>query len=672
MNLNKILEEQDNVANLLKEEDLKDIGNTVIAGFDEDEMSRASWKKDVKEYVKLALQVCEEKSFPWPDASNVKYPLISIAALQFAARAYPSLVPQDGKVVSCGSYGADDKGTKQARARRVSQYMSYQVMHEMDHWEDNMDNLLSILPIFGVCFKKTFFNSRKKSNESILVHPFNFVVNYWTGELDDCPRASEIIYRNKRQITENTRKGLYLDVDLGSPHINENFKEEINVSKNIKEAATDDNEFTPYLLIEQHTYLDLDGDGYAEPYVVLVDYNTRQVLRITPRFIQEDVEFNKDGKVSEIKATSHYTKFPFIPSADGSFYTRGFGHLLGPINEAMNTIVNQLIDAGSLSNLQSGFIGKGLKIRQGDVRFRPGEWKPVNALGSDIKSNIFPLPVREPSSVLFQLLGMLMQSGKELASVAEIMTGKMPGQNTPAYTTQATIEQGMKVFTAVYKRVYRAMTEEFKKLYNLNTRYLDEQDYSEVLDDQLATKQDFSYADKDICPSADPSASSDTEKLQKYQTTGSLLQLGTVNPIWYTQKTMAAMGFTDSEIQTAMEGSKATQPPQPDPEMQKMQMEGQMKQKESETKIQIEQTKAALKVKEAQFKMALKQQEDTMGMKLKAQGEMMQQQFEAIKAELALRTEAAKHEQIMQQSQELHAEKVKQAKNPPVKPKVKS
>ena len=669
MNLKKILEEPKNIAKLLDAETLKDIGHSVVSGFDEDEMSCSGWKKDVKEYVKLALQVCEEKSFPWPDASNVKYPLISIAALQFNARAYPSLVPQDGKVVSCGAYGADLKGEKQARARRVSQYMSYQVMHEMDHWEDHMDNLLSILPIFGIAIKKTYFNSKKKANESTLIHPFNFVVNYWTQELDDCPRSTEIIYRNERQIIENTRKGLYLDVDLGAPHITKNVREEINVSKNLSETSTEEREFTPYMLLEQHTYLDLDKDGYSEPYVVLVDYNSNQVLRITPRFTEEDVEFTKDGKVSEITVTSHYTKFPFIPSADGSFYTRGFGHLLGPINEAMNTIVNQLIDAGSLSNMQAGFIGKGLKIRQGDVRFRPGEWKPVNSLGADIKANIFPLPVREPSSVLFQLLGMLTQSGKELASVAEIMTGKMPGQNTPAYTTQATIEQGMKVFTAVYKRVYRAMTEEFKKLYNLNTRYLDEQDYQNVLDDPLATKKDFEYKDKDICPSADPSASSDTEKLQKYQTTGSLLQLGTINPIWYTQKTMAAMGFTDSEVQQAMEGSKATQPPQPDPEMQKMQAEGKMKQQESQMKMQIEQTKAALKAKEMEFKMAMAQQEKTMGMKLTAQAEMMKQQFEAIKSQLNLRAEAEKHQQQMQQSQEVHAEKVKQARAAPNKPK---
>ena len=149
------------------------------------------------------------------------------------------------------------------------------------------------------------------------------------------------------------------------------------------------------------------------------------------------------------------------------FYDLGFGRLLGPLNNSANTIINQLVDAGSLSNLQSGFIGKGLRIKMGETKFVPGEWKAVNATGDDIKKQIFALPVREPSDVLFKLLDLLLKSGKELASVAEIFVGKMPGQNTPATTTMATIEQGMKVFTSVYKRVYRSLASEFKKYTNL-------------------------------------------------------------------------------------------------------------------------------------------------------------------------------------------------------------
>jgi chaperonin GroES len=223
-----------------------------------------------------------------------------------------------------------------------------------------------------------------------------------------------------------------------------------------------------------------------------------------------------DGRVVEIKPTQYYTKFGAIPNPTGSFYDIGFGHLLGPINESVNTLINQLVDAGSLSNLQSGFLGKGLRVSKGESRFRPGEWKSVNVTGDDIKKHVFALPVREPSNVLFQLLGMLVTSGKELASVAEIMVGKMPGQNTPAYTTKETVEQGMKLFTAIYKRIYRSLKSEFRKLYRLNKQYLDPQEIVDVLDMEIP-QSDYEGSENDVIPSADPSAASSSDKFAKVQ-----------------------------------------------------------------------------------------------------------------------------------------------------------
>jgi len=284
MVLNDILKEK-NIAEKLTEEQLAKIGKEVIQGFDLDEESRSDWKKAVKEYVKLALQVTEDKSFPWPNASNVKYPLIATAALQFNARAYPSLVPASGKIVSVGSYGMDEQNKKTDRSRRVSTYMSYQLTQEMDGWEDGMDNLLSILPIFGLAIKKTYFDPSKKTNQSVLVHPFNFVVNYWTTDLGTAPRVSEVLYRSKRELIEKQRKGIYLDFELERAEVVENLKEEINVSKNPKPTGAVDEQFTPYTLIEQHTYLDLDDDGYVEPYIVLVDHNSQKVLQIPSSFV---------------------------------------------------------------------------------------------------------------------------------------------------------------------------------------------------------------------------------------------------------------------------------------------------------------------------------------------------------------------------------------------------
>ena len=215
---------------------------------------------------------------------------------------------------------------------------------------------------------------------------------------------------------------------------------------------------------------------------------------------------------------------------DGSFYDIGFGVLLGPLNESVNTIINQLIDAGHLSSLQGGFLGKGLRLRMGEQRFQPGEWKVVNATGDDLKKQIVPLPVKEPSNVLFELMGSLITSGKELASVAEIFVGKTPGQNTPATTTMATIEQGMKVFTAVYKRIYRSLGEEFTKLFRLNSLYLNPNTYNEVVGMSI-NPEDFDEEQRKVFPGADPTAVSQTEKLLKAQGLLELLGTGMLDPV---------------------------------------------------------------------------------------------------------------------------------------------
>ena len=182
---------------------------------------------------------------------------------------------------------------------------------------------------------------------------------------------------------------------------------------------------TPYEFLEQHRWEDLDGDGYKEPYIITVHKETKKVVRIVANYFESSIKRNTKGEILDIKPETYFTKYSFIPSPDGGFYDIGFGVLLGPLNESVNTLINQLLDSGHLSTLQSGFIGKGLRIRMGDNRFTPGEWKAVNATGVDLKQQIVPLPTREPSAVLFQLMGSLITSGKELASVAEIFVGKM-------------------------------------------------------------------------------------------------------------------------------------------------------------------------------------------------------------------------------------------------------
>ena len=633
--LEKILETT-NVAELLNEEDLKIISSKVREGYDRDLDSRKPWEEDLTKWSKLAMQVSEERTYPWPNAANIKYPLLSTAAMQFAARAYPTLVPSDGKVVKCQVIGKDPTGEKTKRAERVSTHMSYQVMHQMCGWEEDMDKLLLALPIAGTAFKKTYWDAGKQQNVSKLIFPKLLVVNYYAKSLEDAERLTEIVYLSKRQVKERQNKKIYLDVELPDP------SSKIDEDETHQRYSSVDDDTAPYTILEQHTYLDLDDDGYAEPYIVTMDYDSETILRVVPRYNADMVMVDEKNKVISIVSKHYYTKYSFIPNPDGGFYDIGFGRLLGPLNEAANTLINQLTDAGSLSNLQAGFIGKGLRIRMGETRFSPGEWKAVNAVGDDLKKQIFPMPVREPSEVLFKLLDLLLKSGKELASVAEIFVGKMPGQNTPATTTMATIEQGMKVFTAVYKRVYRSLTSEFKKIYLLNREYMNPEEYISILDDN-AQQQDYEASEDDIIPGADPTAVSTQEKQAKVKSLLELLQLGTIDPMAVTKMYLEAHDIPNPE-----QMMKQPSPPPPDPKMEAMRAKAQLDQQKAQTDMAIAQQKAQMEGKSKEQEMAMKQQLAATTLRMK----QMEALLTSRKAQAELAANSQTHQQQLVHTQQ--------------------
>lgn len=648
-----------NIAEHLKEDQLTTIGREAKAGFDADFASRADWDRACDDWMKLAKQAVEAKTYPWPRASNVKYPLLSTAAMQFAARAYPSLIPSDGKVVKARAIGKDPTGQKSETAEAVSIYMSYQLMHEMDGWEEDMDKMLIMLPILGTMFKKTYWDSVKKVNCSKLVLPKNLVVDYWTKNLRDAERVSEIIELSPRKVKERQNAKLWLEVDLGQAPIPEG-------AMNAPVADS----ITPYTFIEQHTFLDLDEDEYKEPYIVTFHRESGKVMRIAPRFDEEGIISGEDGQLIKIEPIEYYTKYGFVPNPDGGFYDIGFGVLLGPLNESVNTVINQLIDAGHLSSLQSGFLGKGLRLRMGETRFQPGEWKVVNATGDDLKKQIIPLPTKEPSNVLFELMGSLIQSGKELASVAEIFVGKMPGQNTPATTTMATIEQGMKVFTAVYKRIYRSLGEEFKKLYRLNEVYLEPQVYVQVLDVEIP-REAFNTKNHDIFPGADPTAVSQTEKLLKAQGLMELLPSGMLNPVEVIKRVLVAQEQPNWEALLIPEVLESGQPPPapPDPKLQEMQMKGQLEQQKMQMQGAQTQQKMELEARDKEVQLAMKAREHEMDMQHAAQmntvkmaeAEHKQKIFSA-EAQQKLILSAIEGKQKLQQNEEMGKAKVEQTK----------
>ena len=634
MKIEKILDSINLVGDIKDDQILTKIGKQVVEGYDNDLDSRKPWEKDVDTYTKLALQIADKKTYPWPNASNVKYPLLATASMQFAARAYPSLVPSNGQIVKCQVVGFDPTGEKEARAKRISTHMSYQVMSEMEDWEEEMDRLLLSLPIIGTVFKKTYWDPEKQRNESCLVFPKDLVVNYWAKSLEDAERKTQVYQYNKRKIKEKQLQGIYADVELPTPSA---YMLDTNSIRVTNQVQGDDDETTPYIILEQHMYYDLDEDGYAEPYVAVVEYSSKKVLRLVARFNADSIYVDQDGKVIRIEPDEHYTKFSFVPNPDGGFYDIGFGRLLGTINASVDTIINQLIDAGSLSNLQAGFIGKGLRIRMGDNKFTPGEWKAVNATGDDLKKQILPLPVNPPNPVLMQLLQYLVQSGKELASVAEIMTGKMPGQNTPATTTQVAVEQGMKVFTAVYKRIFRSLSKEFRKLYKLNAQYLNPETEVAILDTPIE-QSDYFGDPNDLIPGADPSAVTQQEKQTKAQMLMQLMGMGTLDPMAVTKYALEAF-----EIPQAEQFIMQQQPQQPDPKAQALQL-----------KAQIDQQKAQADMQMNQQKLQMQLAADNERNQMKLQTEVQKIKLKEIEAGLAARKAMMEHQMTLAQSSDNH------------------
>lgn len=271
----------------------------------------------------------------------------------------------------------------------------------------------------------------------------------------------------------------------------------------------------------------MDGDGYQEPYIVTIEKESRKVVRIVARYDESGIIRAVDGSIIRIKPIGYFTKFYFFPSLDGSYYPLGFGQLLGPGNEIINTTTNQLLDAGSLNNAGGGFIDSNVKLiggrNSGNITFKLGEYKKVQLNGDDIRKMIYDRPTKEPSQVLYQLLDLIIKSNKELSSVAEIFSGQMPAAGTPATTTMAAIEQGMKTFTTIYMRIHNSLKMEYRKMRRLNRIYLPEKAYYTVLDNPKAiAREDYDDSDCDVIPVSNPNEVTDTMRLLKGE---SLMQL---------------------------------------------------------------------------------------------------------------------------------------------------
>ncbi len=541
-----------NIATKLSKDERGAFGAWVLNGYQRDLATRIEWDQRNAEVIKMALQVKEVKSFPWTNCSNVKFPLIAIAALQFLARI--SILTKGRKLAKFEPIGKDPDGKKGQQARRISEHVSMQLIDDDISWLDMDEQAKFSAALLGSAFKKSYFDPVKGTNVSEFVPAQNFVFDYYCKHIDTTLRATHMIPMDANKVIERIRRGLFIEEDVATPPSGE------PTTANLLQRVADEAQGTrrqgggeEYRVLEQHCWFDFDGDGYAEPYIISVREDTGHLYRIVARYFDDgDVhrvndlqvmqadnlaretddmkvksQYEKQAKrlseapdnhIVRIDPVRHFTKYTFIPSPDGGSLGIGFGVLLGPISSTIDTLINQLNDSGTMSTTAGGFLGRGVKLKGGKTSFDPFEWKPVDSSGDDLRKNIFPLPVRDPSPVLFQLLGVLISYGEKLASATDIMTGVSPGQNTPAETSRNTVEQGMMLFSGIYSRMYRAFREELSKLYELNRLYLHTSPkYFDLTQgaDAILSPSDYTTNRFRIFPVADPSAVSGQQRKDK-------------------------------------------------------------------------------------------------------------------------------------------------------------
>lgn len=579
------------ISKLFSETELTKLGADVVADYERDETDRDEWKKTVEKALEAAAQEEKgEKSYPWENAANVKYPMLTVAALQFNARAYPAIVKGDeavsvkvvGKDTGQPVIGPDGQpvmqfqgmpvapgpdgnpylitpqgatpappniqpepmwqrppGFKAARARRVADYMNTTMFYRVEGWEEDTDALLLQLPIVGCAFRKVCW--KEDGFHISLVPALNLVAPMKARDVESAPRLTEIIEDVfPYQIDERMGSGRYRQVEL---------------------VPTGDDEQEPRTLLEQHRLMDLDDDGISEPYIVTVDKETSNVLRVESNFSTQEA---MQPGIRVKKLSVYYIKYDFFPHPKGCFYGIGFGHLLEPITEVVNTAINQLIDAGTAQIAGGGFIAGGVRLQGNSsrVRLQPGEFKTVNGVtGSQLREAIFERTFPSPSPVAFQLLDMMLAAARDISSVKDVVTGEASNQGQVG-TTLALIEQGLQVFTAIYKRVYRSLKCEFTMLFEQMARWGGEglaEDYKRILDDPQANFQaDFDGSDFDIRPVSDPSSVTKMQKMTRAQFLGNFLGKG-LNDLEIVKRMLEAADVED------IDGLMPKGAPPPDP-----------------------------------------------------------------------------------------------------------
>lgn len=649
--------EADNLTDRFSAKDLSTISSWTWEGYCRDKASRRVWEQRSSAAMDLAMQIQEAKNFPWPNCSNIIFPLVSIAAIQFSTRSYANLI-RGTQIFKYRVVGADPTGEVAKQASLIGKHLSWQVLEEDEPWEEQHDRMFLNEAIVGTAFIKTRFSPAENHNTSRMVSARNLVLHYYAASVESCMRKTEVIEIYRNEIYERCKRGVYRDVTDEAW-----FKEaaRVNVVYDITEQDKDKrtgldapqgDRNTPFTCLEQHCWMDCDGDGYAEPYIVLIESASRAVLRIVARCDRiEDVEFNKRNEIVSIRAVECYTKYGFIPDPDGSIYDRGFGVLLGPLNEAVNSAINQIFDAGTSNMLGGGFVATGAKLKSGVYSRTPGEWKVVKGIGDDIKKSLISFPEIPISDVLFKLLNLVIQYSDRLAGSTESVVGENPGQNTPAQTYQGMVEQGSQIYKSIFKRLWRSMKEEGKKLHILNARFMpDSQSFG--MGGERITREAYKSNPNFLVPTANPDMVSDQQRIQR----ASVIRQGAHQVPGYNleeveKEYLSALGVDN--VETIFPGPYSkwySEHPLPNPKVQVEQMkmqavqmkleaqkwefvqQMQVDQKEVQANIELLRAQAAKLIAEIGADKAAHQLEafDVLMTHLTSMGEMMNQRIEAM------------------------------------------
>jgi|TARA_R100001460_G_scaffold4204_2_gene12109 hypothetical protein len=545
-----------NLAEGMDERILASMANELLADYKKDKESRGDWEKSYTSGLDLLGFKYNNESGPFQGASSVTHPMLAESVTQFQAQAYKELLPSDGPVSSkvVGALTPE----KEAQAQRVEEFMNYMITEEMEEYTPEFDQLLFYLPLAGSAFKKVYFDDVLQRAISKFVPAEDLVVPYYATDLKDCERITHLVRMSENDILKKQQIGFYRDVDILPSRMEDSeVQDKYNElsGQNRSGDAEGDYQFN---VLEMHVDLDLvdpenksDEKNIKIPYIVTLDEGSREILSIYRNFEPDD---------PLLKRKEFFVHYKFLPGL--GFYGFGLIHMIGGLSKTATASLRQLLDAGTLANLPAGFKTRGMRIRDDDQPFQPGEFRDVDIVGGRIQDSFMQLPFKEPSQTLFQLLGFVVQAGQRFAAIADMQVGE-DGKNRAVGTTVALLERGSRVMSAIHKRCYYAMRQEFRLLNNVFASYLPPvYPYAVYGGDRMVKQADFS-PEVDVIPVADPNIFSMSQRVTLAQTQ---LQIAQSNPQMHNvheayRRVYAALGTKD--INTLLKKQEEPQPKDP-------------------------------------------------------------------------------------------------------------